>query len=119
MDKWQKVPYKRGEVEGVRYLRNGKFTPSNRVPHDVAKTLEYKDEVETNLFTKPCLFCDSQASMERYCNMVMVQLCEYHYYNRNIGKIAEQMRKEEERKSHGIETQKSKTRHKKSKSKVT
>lgn len=77
----------------IGYTKDTVFTNKDRVPQWVKERLEYAPEVEVDEVTKPCLFCDDQANHKRMVNLVMVDLCEYHYFNTNIGKIAEQLRK--------------------------
>jgi hypothetical protein len=116
---YTKVNRKDGEV---RYLKNNLFVKSDRVPAEVLEKFEFTDTVKYD--EQPdrprCLFCEAPATRKRLVTGLMVDMCEYHYYNRNIGTIVAQIRQLDERKkSDGNDTHPQKRRSKSIKSKVS
>lgn len=94
MLKYQKIPYKSKEgVEGFRYLKDSKLTKEARIPHSVMEKFEFTDTVEYDDAPdqRKCLFCDAPKSRIRPLNGQIVELCEWHYQNMNLGKIAAQV----------------------------
>jgi hypothetical protein len=53
-----------------------------------------KKEKEAVIIEKKCLFCGVESKLTRQVNLRTVVLCEEHYYDKNIGQIAEQLNKE-------------------------
>lgn len=77
------------------YFKDGGKVKASSVPHDVVEKLEfgtpevrYDDEPER----RRCIFCDAPQKRVRALNMTMVDLCEWHYQNTNLGKVAAQVR---------------------------
>lgn len=83
------------DKKDLRYLykRNGLLCRYERIPHEVQEKFEYATEVEYD--DKPdkrrCVFCDAPQSRIRYLNQQTVDLCEWHYQNMSLGKIAQQL----------------------------
>lgn len=77
-----------------RYTRNNIFVKSDRIPPEVLLKFEYTDSVkfEDEPEKKRCLFCDAPATRKRLVTQVIVELCEGHYYSKNIGTIVAQLR---------------------------
>lgn len=92
--KYQRIPYKNGDTEGFRYLKNNKLTKESRIPHDVMDKFSFTDTVEFDFDPKArlCIFCDSPQTRQRVLNSETVELCEWHYHNTSLGKIAQQVR---------------------------
>lgn len=95
MLKYTRIPFKNAQGnEGFRYTKNGLITKESRIPHEVMErfaynpTVEYDDEPDR----RRCIFCDAPQKRVRGLNLVMIDLCEYHYQTKNLGKIAEQVR---------------------------
>ena len=93
------VTYKKAiRKYGVGYTKNNVFVKGDRVPEEVKERLEYAPEMEYD--DKPerrrCLFCEAPQSHLRVYNdgsgPTMIDLCEYHYLNKNLGQIAQQLR---------------------------
>lgn len=87
----------------VGYIRDGLFVKGSRVPQEVKERLEITDHMDYD--DKPerrrCLFCEAPQTRVRALNVgsgpLMVDLCEYHYYNRNIGQLAQEIREQKEK----------------------
>lgn len=108
------IIYKRS-INGERttYFKNNLLTSINRIPQQVLDNFEFSDEVKfDDQPEKPrCLFCDAPGVRQKLVNIIAhgvelmtVELCDYHYYNRNLGKIVERVRlnnQEQERKENG------------------
>lgn len=92
---------------GYRYLKNNKFTNESRIPPEVMEKFEFTSDVDYDDTPerRRCLFCDAPQSRQRYFNGVSIDLCNYHYQNKRLGQIAQQVRllKEQELK-HGANT---------------
>jgi len=77
-----------------RYFKDSKPVKESSIPHEVMDKFEiipetdYDDEPER----RRCIFCDAPQKRVRSLNMTMVDLCEWHYQNKNLGKIAAQVR---------------------------
>jgi hypothetical protein len=105
---YKRSPIATGERQGEWvYFRNNLITKEATVPHEVKDKLEYAPSVEFDEQPdkKHCIFCDAPSCRTRLLNLVTVELCEWHYQNMNLGKIAFQvnlLRKEAERKENGI-----------------
>lgn len=99
MIKYRKIEYKNAAGDtGFRYLKNNKLTKESTIPPEVLDKfsinpeVEYDDEPER----RRCIFCDSPQKRIRTLNLTMIDLCEWHYQNMTLGKIAEQVRKIEQ-----------------------
>lgn len=86
---------------GVKYWKDGKFVKKSDVPSDVYQQLENNPEYEVRA-DKPCLFCGEPGTKQRYINMLMIDLCDEHYFNTNIGQTAQKLREGED---YGSDTQ--------------
>lgn len=98
---YRKVPFNNGTgYESFRYLRNNVLTKESYVPAEVIEKFTYTDTVQYD--DKPderrCIFCDAPQSRQKYFNNETVDLCEWHYQNVNLGKIAQQVRLNKEEK---------------------
>lgn len=97
---YKRIPYTRGDASGYRYLKGNLITKSSRVPQEVMDKFEINDSIEFD--DKPgiprCLFCDAPKTHQTYLTGLMVDRCDYHYYNRNIGQIAQYLREAKEKK---------------------
>lgn len=85
---------------GFGYKADGKIVSFKRIPHDVtirfdygAESVEYDDKPDH----ARCLFCDAYREHIRIFQGVSVALCDFHYYDKNIGQIAAQLRKDKEK----------------------
>lgn len=92
---YKKIEYKNGAGDtGFRYTKNNVLTKESRIPPEVMSKFEYATSVEYD--DKPdqrrCIFCDAYQSRQRYLNQETVDLCEWHYQNKNLGSIAAQVR---------------------------
>lgn len=107
--KYQRIPYKSKEgVEGFRYLKDSKLTKESRIPHDVMEKFAYTDTVNYDFdpLARLCLFCDSPQTRQRVLNSQTVELCDWHYHNMSLGKIAAQVRLlSEERQKNGNDSE--------------
>lgn len=75
------------------YARDNIFIKTNRVPYWVKEQLDAGvPKVEAPEVKEACLLCEDQVKRHRYLNMQAVGLCEYHYQNTSLGKIAQYMR---------------------------
>lgn len=77
---------------GKRYLRNNRFINRDKILISVLERLTPDQPVRI----KECLFCGGESKMERPFNRQSVVLCDEHYYSRNIGQIAAEIRKQAE-----------------------
>lgn len=86
----------------VGYTKDSLFIKGSRVPQEVKERLEIIDymEYDDQPERRRCLFCEAPQSRLRALNIgegpLMVDLCEYHYYNRNIGQLAQEIREQKE-----------------------
>lgn len=108
MVNYKRVPYNNAAGDnGYRYLKEGKFIKESRVPHEVMDKFQYTPEIAYDDLPdkERCVFCEAPQSRQRYLNSEMVDLCEYHYQNMSLGRIAAQVRllKEEKEKQDGID----------------
>jgi hypothetical protein len=88
---------------GYMYNCNGRITKAGRLPKYVvdrfdmgADTVEYDEKPDL----PRCLFCDGYKEHSRMFEGVAVALCSQHYYDKNIGQIAQKLREDRE-KVHG------------------
>lgn len=106
MINYKRIPYKNAAGDtGFRYTKNNKMTKESRIPQEVMERFTYTDAVEYDDAPerRRCIFCDAPQSRQRFLNNEMVDLCEYHYQNKNLGTIAAQVRllKEEQESEDG------------------
>lgn len=107
MQTYRRVVYNNAAGDsGYRYLKEGKFIKESRVPHEVMDKFQYSEEIEYDDVPdkRRCVACDAPQSRQRYLNAEMVDLCEWHYQNMSLGRIAAQVRllNEERTKQDGI-----------------
>ena len=89
------VYYRISRSDGTyRYTKNNVFVKGSSIPPEVLEKFEYTDSVkfEDEPEKKRCLFCDAPATRKRLVTQVIVELCEGHYYSKNIGTIVAQLR---------------------------
>jgi|ERR1035437_48356 hypothetical protein len=113
---YKQISHSKNDTTSVRYTKNNILTRSDRIPQEVLDKFEFTNEVKYD--EQPdksrCLFCDAPQSHQRMVTGLMIELCDFHYYNRNIGKIVQQIRLESERKAKdGIEKKPSNKRKRK------
>ena len=92
---YKRIPFKNKAGDtGFRYTKNGLITKESRVPQEVVQKFAYTPEVEYDDAPerRRCLFCDAPQKRQRVLNNEMVDLCEWHYQNKNLGTIAAQVR---------------------------
>lgn len=93
---------------GYRYLKNNLLTKEAKIPPEVHELLNSRPEVEYDDQPEKerCIFCDAPDQRRRYLNSEMIALCEWHYQNVSLGKIAAQVRllKEEKERPNGADT---------------
>ncbi len=82
----------------VGYRKNKRFVAKADIPALVFEALKVRnevDDVEVNSGAKyrQCIFCDEHSKNQRLVNGLTVYLCDDHYYDKNIGQVAEQLRK--------------------------
>lgn len=82
----------------VGYTRDNVFIKGSRVPEEVKERLEITDHMDyDDQPNKPrCLFCEAPATRQRIFEGVMVDMDEFHYYAKNIGQIAQELREQKE-----------------------
>src|SRR4051812_25713924 len=88
---------------GKRYFKDGRFVKQDKIPLDVLSRLEPGKDVPDatealDPTTKLCVFCGMGTNINRMVNGQIVYLCEQHYYDSNIGQIAQRVRELEEAK---------------------
>ena len=96
MLKYKRTLSKNNKGEEIyKYFKDGNPTRAITVPPEVIEKLEggfpeviFEDEPER----RRCIFCDGPQKRVRVLNMVMVDLCEWHYQHMNLGKVAAQVR---------------------------
>jgi len=98
-----------------QYWRDSRICSPSRVPHDVREKLEYADEIkyDEEPDRRRCIFCWAPQHRQRYLNQQLVDLCEWHYQNMSLGKVAQQvayLKEKEARKQHGENADSSKGR---------
>jgi hypothetical protein len=95
---YAKIPYKdKVGNEGTKYTKDGKITKAATVPPEVLEKLQYAEKVgfDDEPDRRRCLFCDAPQKRVRALNMMMYDLCEWHYQHMNLGKIAQKAREVE------------------------
>lgn len=72
------------------------FMKDSRVPAEVFKKMNELDIPELKFDDQPdkkrCLFCDGPQAHQRVFEGRMVPLCDIHYYSKNVGQIAAELR---------------------------
>jgi hypothetical protein len=115
------IEYKRVKIESTGNWKYEKLLTDENNRHYFVKpekmpveVVEFMDKSGVNIYhydDKPgiprCLFCEAPTSHQRYVTGVMIDLCDSHYYSKNIGKIVAELNKNGE--SHGIFLEKPKT----------
>ena len=102
--------YTRYEIKGkgFRYRKDGKLISKDDVPEEEIRRLEAEDvavvppdndealpEEHVPVTNRVCVFCGMHSNWTRFVNGQTVVLCETHYYNETIGKIAQKLREDE------------------------
>ena len=91
--------YTRYEIKGkgFRYRKNGKLITKDDVPVEEIKRLEDEEfpAEPVQVTDKSCLFCGAYSNWQRLVNGQSVYVCEEHYYNETIGKVAQKLRERE------------------------
>ena len=79
---------------GIQFTKDGVNVKAEIVPPEVLEKFEFTDKVRyDDMPDKPrCLFCEAPATRKRLVTGVMVDMDDYHYHNKNIGKIVAQLR---------------------------
>jgi hypothetical protein len=102
---------------GTKYRKDNLFVKPDRIPADVVEKFEFTDSVKYD--DEPdkarCIFCEAPSSHQRMVNpvahevgLMIVELCDHHYYNANLGTIVHQISLSKERENHGINAKVSK-----------
>lgn len=82
-------------TNGTRYTKDKRFIKKSEVPADILAKMQLGKDVSTDrTFNKECLFCGEPAKLTRVVNAKVVYLCDSDFYSNNIGKIAEELRKQ-------------------------
>ena len=88
-----------------RYRKNKRMVSKNTLPREVMERFgllnpEIPEEEDTpdepRKDSKACLFCGVHSRFTRFVNLQTVYLCDSHYYDVNIGKIAQKLRETKE-----------------------
>lgn len=87
-----------GPNGNTAYRKDKRFVAKSNIPAAVFEALRVRnevDDVEVNSGAKyrECIFCDEHSKNQRMVNGLTVYLCNDHYYDKNIGQVAEQLRK--------------------------
>ena len=80
----------------LMYFKDGKLISKNSIPENVFQSLVENEEFDDNglkpdVLHKECIFCNKYAGFSRLVNLQMVDLCEHHYYDTNVGQIAQRL----------------------------
>lgn len=104
-----------------RYTKDGLICKSDRVPAEILPQFEHTDVIkyDEQPEKKRCLFCDAPSTHKRIVSLVLVDLCNVHYYSKTLGSLVAELRQINERKDDGINTITPKSGSKKRKSKLT
>lgn len=94
----------RGGPGGIMRYRNktiNKFVSKKDIPANVLKLLSTQDEVDDSgmQLERPnneCVFCGMATKLSRIVNQQTVAICEQHYHSESLGRIAQQVRINEE-----------------------
>lgn len=70
--------------KGTRYMKDGKFIKITDIPEDVLQRLHDKQEVDTS---RDCIFCGAPGTKQRMAYPRLVDLCDEHYYSKNISNV--------------------------------
>jgi hypothetical protein len=111
------APYVKADDPNPRYQywKDKKLCSLGKIPNDVQEKLMYAEKIEYDdePLRRRCIFCYAPQHRQRYLNQQLVDLCEYHYQNMSLGKIAQQvayLKEKEASKQHGKDTTTSKGR---------
>lgn len=92
---YKRTPSKNNQGEEIfKYFKDGNPTKESTVPHeviekfDIINPVEYDEEPER----RRCLFCDAPQKRIRILNLTTIDMCEWHYLNLSLGKIAQAIR---------------------------
>lgn len=92
--------YKTFTVRGnIRFQKDGKLVKKNTLPRHVMEHFglfspddpKEEDTPEEGKDPKGCLFCGMHSRFTRYVNGQTVYVCDEHYYEKNVGKIAQRI----------------------------
>lgn len=97
---YKRIPYQNGEVTGFRYLKDSRLTKERTIPHEVMDKFEWVNEVEYDEqpSKQRCKFCDAPATRQKFYwprgekQPMTIEMCDWHYHNLNLGKIAQLVR---------------------------
>lgn len=88
-----------GNRGGLRYMKDKRFIAKGKIPTDLLIEVnanvgkDVYDAASKLLFgIKECLFCGIGCKMTRSVNGEIVYMCDQHYYDTNIGQIAQKIR---------------------------
>jgi len=75
----------------VRYMLDGRMVKAVSVPEDIMARLHTTPTEATS--DRLCVFCGAPSKYSRLVNLQTVYICNEHYYDKTIGQVAEQIRK--------------------------
>lgn len=73
---------------GVKYWKDGKFIKKTDIPASVFQNLQTNPEYDDS---KECIFCGQPGTKIRQLNLMIVNLCDIHYFEKRLGQIAEHL----------------------------
>ena len=89
---------------GIRFMKDGKFIAKDKVPQIIQDELKVGEilpdpvseivdvTIEREKENRYCLFCHAYTTWKRVVNGQSIAICEAHYYDTNIGQIAQKVR---------------------------
>ena len=77
----------------LMYFKDGKLISKKNIPANELEKLEVAEGPKPK--TRVCLFCGSPARYVRVVNLQIVDLCEKHYYDKNVGQIAQELNRKQ------------------------
>ncbi len=82
--------------KGHRYFKDKRFIKKTDIPAEILEKLEIGKDIpdegeQLNSDAKLCLFCGVGCKLTRLVNNKVVYLCEEHYYDKNVGQIAQRV----------------------------
>lgn len=78
---------------GVKYWKDGKFIKKTDIPASVYQALEINPQYDNS---RECIFCGVPGTKIRQFNLMVVNLCDEHYFNKRLGQIAQHIREQGE-----------------------
>ena len=81
------------------YYRDNKLCSKRDIPRVVLDNMVEREPYEYIVeapqeIAKVCLFCGTYGKFQRLVNNKVVVLCEEHYYGKNVGTIAAEIRRQ-------------------------